>query len=373
MSQYVTNIEEMLDTSVVMKISQASNAVSREAQWLIFRIVLILSDVLMIGIAFRFAYWIRFELSWSIFQDDAINSIEYYQLLTFIFIPIWLILFGFHGLYQKKNLLGGINEYDKVFRASSFGILLIIILGFLVPTLPIARGWLTIAWPLVIFIPILNRFSLRRVVYHLRRYGYFLTPAIIVGGNAEGRWLAEQLVSWRTSGLLIIGFVDEKVRPGTLLFRNLYSLGTVNQLDEIIKKYNIGEVILATSAISSRNKQMEIFKKYGVSGDVCVRMSSGLYEIITTGLTVSAAPYRGRRPTREFGNWLACLRFQPQRTGCFDWVESRFAGCLAGAGRAISDIASWPEPRGGKTPKVRSAAAPEGVVATEVRPSPRRT
>jgi exopolysaccharide biosynthesis polyprenyl glycosylphosphotransferase len=91
--------------------------------------------------------------------------------------------------------------------------------------------------------------------------------------------------------LLIVGFVDEKVRPGTHLFRNLYSLGSVNQLEEIIKKYNIGEVILATSAISSRNKQMEIFKKYGVSGDVCVRMSSGLYEIITTGLTVSEFAY----------------------------------------------------------------------------------
>jgi exopolysaccharide biosynthesis polyprenyl glycosylphosphotransferase len=62
-------------------------------------------------------------------------------------------------------------------------------------------------------------------------------------------------------------------------------------LDEIIKKYNIGEVILATSAISSRNKQMEIFKKYGVSGEVNVRMSSGLYEIITTGLTVSELAY----------------------------------------------------------------------------------
>ena len=168
---------------------------------------------------------------------------------------------------------------------------MIIILGFLIPDLPIARGWLVIAWPLSVFIPILNRFSLRRVIYHIRKHGYFLTPAIIVGGNAEGRWLAEQLVSWKTSGLLIVGFVDEKVRPGTHLFRGLYSLGTVNQLDEIIKKYNIGEVILATSAISSRNKQMEIFKKYGVSGDVSVRMSSGLYEIITTGLTVSELAY----------------------------------------------------------------------------------
>jgi len=291
MSQYVTNIEEMLDSSLAQKMSQASKAISRDTQWLIFRISLVISDALMVGIAFRLAYWIRFELPLGIFQEDAIISLRYYQLLAFVFLPLWLLLYSFHGLYQKKNLLGGTQEYDKVFRGSSFGILLIIIMGFLVPVLPIARGWLTVAWPLTIFIPILNRFTVRRVIYHLRKFGYFLTPAIIVGGNVEGRWLAEQLVSWRTSGLLIIGFVDEKVRPGTQLFRNLYSLGTVNQLDEIIKKYDIGEVIMATSAISSRNKQMEIFKKYGVSGDVCVRMSSGLYEIITTGLTVSEFAY----------------------------------------------------------------------------------
>jgi exopolysaccharide biosynthesis polyprenyl glycosylphosphotransferase len=291
MSQFVSNVDEVLDSSLVLKITQASNTASRETQWLIYRIVLLIADSVMIGISFRLAYWIRFELSLGIFKDDAIIAFEYYQFLTFLFIPLWILLFSFHGLYQKKNLLGGIHEYDKVFRASSFSILLIIIFGFLIPELIIARGWLTVAWPLTVVIPIISRIILRRIVYHLRKFGYFLTPAIIVGGNAEGRWLAEQLISWRTSGLLILGFVDEKVRPGTKLFRNLHSLGTVNQLDEIINKYKIGEIILATSAISSRNKQMEIFKKYGISGEVSVRMSSGLYEIITTGLTVSEFAY----------------------------------------------------------------------------------
>jgi len=84
---------------------------------------------------------------------------------------------------------------------------------------------------------------------------------------------------------------SEKVAPGTRLFGNLHSLGTVDQLDEIIERYNVGELILATSAISSRNKQLEIFKRYGVSSTVNVRMSSGLYEVITTGLTISEFAY----------------------------------------------------------------------------------
>lgn len=291
MGQYVSNIDEMLDTALVFKISQVSNTISRKTQWLIFRIVLIFADILMIGLAFRVTYWIRFDLSINLFQEDALSNINYYQALTLVFIPLWIGLFAFHGLYHEKNLLGGIQEYDRIFRSSTIGILFIIIIGFLIPNLIIARGWLLVAWPLTFILPMLCRFTLRRIVYYLRRFGYFLTPTLIVGGNAEGRWLAEQLLSWRTSGLLLIGFVDEKVRPGTNLFRNLYSLGTVDQLNEIIKKYNIGELILATSAISSRNKQMEIFKKYGVSGEVNVRMSSGLYEIITTGLSVSEFAY----------------------------------------------------------------------------------
>jgi exopolysaccharide biosynthesis polyprenyl glycosylphosphotransferase len=68
-------------------------------------------------------------------------------------------------------------------------------------------------------------------------------------------------------------------------------LGSVDQLGDIIKSFNIGEVILASSAISTRDYLLEIFKQYGVSDTVNIRMSSGLYEIITTGLTVNEFAY----------------------------------------------------------------------------------
>jgi len=62
-------------------------------------------------------------------------------------------------------------------------------------------------------------------------------------------------------------------------------------LGEIIERFRIGEVILASSAISTRDYLLDIFKKYGVSDKVNLRMSSGLYEIITTGLTVNEFAY----------------------------------------------------------------------------------
>jgi len=48
---------------------------------------------------------------------------------------------------------------------------------------------------------------------------------------------------------------------------------------------------LASSAISSRENLLEIFRRYGMSKEVNVHLSSGLYEIITTGLTVREFAY----------------------------------------------------------------------------------
>ena len=291
MSQYVSNIDSVIDIPIMEKFSQASNIISRETQWRIFLACLVLCDLALTALAYRVAYWVRFEQFAQFFQEDARTDINYYRLLAAGLVTSWLVLNALFGLYQRKNLLGGTQEYSKVFRASIISLLILIIASFLDPGLFIARGWLLLAWLLSFFFVSVGRFTLRRIVYRLRQYGYFMTPAIIVGGNQEGRWLAEQLMSWKRSGLLLLGFVDEIVPPGTHLFRNLYSLGTVDQLDDIIKKYNVGELILASSAVTSHNKQLEIFKRYGISSNVCVRMSSGLYEIITTGMTVSEFAY----------------------------------------------------------------------------------
>jgi len=179
MGQYAAHIEEGLDTTLMTKIFRASGLISRGSQWRFLQISLLLSDVLLTVLAFRLAYWIRFEQSIGVFVEDARSDISHYQLLTLLLFPLWLGLIAFHGLYQRKNLLGGIQEYSKVFRASSMGLVIVIIAGFLNPGLYIARGWLLLAWILSFLFVTPGRFILRRIVYQLRQYGYFMTPAVI--------------------------------------------------------------------------------------------------------------------------------------------------------------------------------------------------
>jgi len=52
MGQYVSNIERTADILLLDQIAQASKRISRDAQWIIFRVALIISDIFMIAMAF---------------------------------------------------------------------------------------------------------------------------------------------------------------------------------------------------------------------------------------------------------------------------------------------------------------------------------
>ena len=224
-------------------------------------------------------------------NESAYLSPNYYVSVGCILVPLWLIIFVGMGLYDRHKLLGGVQEYSLIFNSTIIGMGLVISVGFLVPRFVLARGWLLTAWPLTFILTALGRFWLRRWIYFLRRKGFYLTPAVIVGANDEGCSLARQLTQWRTSGLHIVGFIDKKIPIGTPVLGYLKVLSSVDQFENIVEEYKIEEIILASSAFSSRDSMLGIFQQYGVSNNVNVRLSSGFYEIITTGLTVKEFAY----------------------------------------------------------------------------------
>lgn len=284
-------LNTLLDTSLAVKIQHVTSSFPGRWQWTILTASLVACDVLMTSLAFRLAYFLRFELNLPFFFLESKPSLAQYQVLVFFLVPFWLAIFAIGGLYNRKNLLGGTKEYSQVLNSTTAGMFAVIAAGFLQPDFIIARGWLILAWGFAFLLVALGRFIVRRVVYNLRARGYYLSPALIVGANDEGLSLAHQLQVWKTSGMHIMGFVDEKLPAGTLLFDDMYILGTVDQLDRLIQQYQVEELILASSAISSREKMVEIFKRYGIASGVNIRLSSGLYEIITTGLSVKEFAY----------------------------------------------------------------------------------
>lgn len=275
-------------------------AISPKNQWRAFVMSLITSDIVMIGLGLRLAYFIRFYVSSPIFQGDGNAKFPFYQDLSVALVLFWTGIFALNGLYQRRNLLGGIQEYSLAFRAVSIGFLTVIIIGFLDPGFILARGWLLLAWFFSFLLVSSGRFLLRRVAYALRHRGYFLSPALLIGVNDEALSLAQQLVSWKSSGLHVVGFVDDRIARDALVHRHLRVLGSVSDLPCLISEHHVEELVLATSAIS-REDIVNIFRQFGFVSGLNLRLSSGLFEIVTTGLQI-----------KELGN-VSLVQINPLR------------------------------------------------------------
>ena len=252
------------------------------------------ADVLGLAAAFTLAFAIRFFTALPVFASDSglPGQITFYAGLVAALLPLWLLVFLVVGLYDEQNLLGGTREYALVFNAVSAGMLLVVFASFLNPQFVVARGWLLIAWLLAFLFVAALRFSLRRAVYFMRARGYFLAPALIVGLNEEALALAEQLVGWRTSGLQVLGFVspEQTLDFGWRVFRSLFVLGGLDDLDQLVERYGVEELVIATSAVD-RAQQVDLFRRYANRNGLNLRLSSGLFEIMTTGLQLKELAY----------------------------------------------------------------------------------
>src|SRR5687768_6445218 len=160
-----TNLKNSSIAAASKKIKDANLIVSPKIQWRLYVIGLIMFDVMMTFLAFWVAYYLRFELFSQEFDPHLTVSFVRYRFLLYTIPLVWLVIFAINGLYVKDNLLGGTREYSKVFTSASEGFLLIVLAGFLEPTLVIARGWLLLTWVVTFLLVAGARFALRRHVY----------------------------------------------------------------------------------------------------------------------------------------------------------------------------------------------------------------
>ena len=263
----------------------ATQATSR--RW--YRIALLISDTMMLLLAFALAYWLRFHGGLAL-SPDGDPSVEVYTRLTLMLVPAWLGLFTLLRLYDFQYLLGGTSEYVRALNGCISGMMLVVVISFLMPEISIARGWLVMAWLLSSLFICTGRLILRRTAYTLRSRGWFVTPAVIVGTNSEAISLAMQLRDSSNSGVAIIGFIEEHTlddldHQSSLI--GLPILGGLDSLPAVLKRQGAEEVIIATTALT-RTQLIETAQELTTIPEVKMSLSSGLYEIFTTGMQVTA-------------------------------------------------------------------------------------
>ncbi len=251
-------------------------------------ISLVLVDLGMFVFSFRLAYYLRFEaisiqFLWLYQKEEP--PTEFYLGLILFLVPLWLIVFWLFGLYDFKNLFSGTEEYALVLNACTMGTMVIIFMTFFVPTFVIARGWLVLSWLMLVIFTEIGRFALRRIMQTMRANGHLLTSVLFIGANEEGKAIASQLQSDLKTGVRIIGFVDDDLAPGTEILSDIFVLGPVYSAETLVNQGGIDEVIIPATALP-REKLLNLLQTFVVYDNLTIRLTSGLYEWLTTGVEV---------------------------------------------------------------------------------------
>jgi len=252
--------------------------------WAVFPLSLL--DAVCIAFSMIAAYWLRFQLlGYSGPSGPAVE--DFYTRLVLIAIPMWLLIFGLNLLYHPDRLFGGTREYVNVINACTAGLVGLIFYSFLDRRVEydISRGWLAMVWLFSITSVSLTRFSYRRLIYHLRRRGLFARRALVVGANEEGRAVVDQLRDSSSAGVEVVGFVEPAQYQGTSKVEGVPVLSGLDRLGSLIRSLNVDDLIVIPTALR-REELLDIYRNWGTDERVRICLSSGLYELFTTGAQV---------------------------------------------------------------------------------------
>jgi len=130
---------------------------------------------------------------------------------SLILIPLWVIVFGFLGLYSSRVYTKRTAEWGRIFVGAVVGILIVIGYSFVIdePVFP-ARLVAVYAFIGSFLLLVLGRETLREVRTILFRFGRGISRVLIIGNSPATRDIAAQLSDTRKSGYKITAIAGPK-------------------------------------------------------------------------------------------------------------------------------------------------------------------
>jgi exopolysaccharide biosynthesis polyprenyl glycosylphosphotransferase len=174
---------------------------------------------------------------------------------------LWHSLFSYFGLYKSKRLSGQRTEALDVWKATSLGTLVLLLVGTEFKLSVIHPLFLTVFWLTSTGAAVLSRRILRYLLERIRRHGRNLRHVLIVGTNSRAVKVARSLEAHPALGYRVLGFIDqdwsgteEFLKTGYLCvsdFQGFPSFIRDTVVDEVVIALPISSFYLETSRIAA--------------------------------------------------------------------------------------------------------------------------
>ncbi len=194
---------------------------------------------------------------------------------------VWIVIFQHFNLYKLNLFMSFGEQVIAIFKSLLYGLIGLVLITFIFKRLDFVESRLVLA--MFVGISLVTTLAFRTLVF--RRLFAFASQkkilrrkVLIVGCDRTAKMVAAQITFDNSHGFEVVGFVDEERPAGERVFENLENVGKLNELNRLVERFEIDEIIIAESEVT-HGQLLEIIDKAQAT-TANVRLVSELYNII---------------------------------------------------------------------------------------------
>ncbi len=280
----------------------------RHSRWLAAGQMLL--DAALINIAIAIAWYIRYELEWTVPLGEGFYFAPYsaYIPIAAVLTILAIGIFRIEGLYFRKRGRGYVDDLYTLVNGTTTATLLLMAFTFFVRPAVYSRAVYVYAALLIVFLLALERWIGKLIRPSLRKRGIGVDRVLIVGAGEVGRAMMRNIVAMPDLAYHIAGFVDDDEERGHTDIGRFKALGGTEKLARLLADLDVDEVII-TLPWTARAKIISIMDLCQHSGTMA-RVVPDLFQLSLSMVTVDdvgGIPVIGTR-TAAIGTWNAVIK-----------------------------------------------------------------
>ena len=246
---------------------------------------LILSDALMVALAFAVSYWLRANIPLPTLPLRVEPLTTYLPMMLTQVLSV-IIVFYFYRLYHMRRVTPRIDLAYSIFAGVSIGTMMSVALASLlfknsIFELDYPRGMVIYSWVLSIVFVMFGREIHRQLTLWLRRRGIAQDRVLIVGTGEIARAIIQKIQWSPNLGYQIVGAVNGNTGDELV---GVPILGKINDLPRVIDEHQVDEVIIALPEIDRR--ELVHLITMCQRGSTNVKVFPDVFEIMAGDITI---------------------------------------------------------------------------------------
>jgi Undecaprenyl-phosphate glucose phosphotransferase len=243
-----------------------------------FETLVLLLDWITLSCSWVLAYYIRFYIP-IIPTHKGIPSFYTYIALLIIMIPLWGIVFKAMGLYRPRRISSRVAEIMDIAKATSIATIILITLTFFIARQEFSRVIFLYFWIISVVSLCITRILFREFLRLIRKKGYNLRYALIVGTGNTGQGITDKIQSHPELGIKIRGFLSEDTSQVGNTVKGYQLLDTYENIRSVITNHAI-DMVLITIPLSAHKKLKSILDNIA-DEMVSIMIIPDLFEYVT--------------------------------------------------------------------------------------------